>query len=85
MDLDETFPVRHHFGAGAVVAALALAAVRKATGSQFLQGLIAGYELGGASQVRAGCAFSASLVLLPFLRIDCHRGCGRGVSTGSSG
>ncbi|WFT97043.1 MmgE/PrpD family protein [Bradyrhizobium barranii] len=25
MDLDETFPVGHHFGAGAVVAALALA------------------------------------------------------------
>ncbi|RXH29728.1 hypothetical protein XH99_12950 [Bradyrhizobium nanningense] len=39
MDLDETFPVGHHFGAGAVVAALALAEVRKATGSQFPAGL----------------------------------------------
>lgn len=47
MDLDETFPVGHHFGAGAVVAALALAEVYEVTGSRFLQALIAGYELGG--------------------------------------
>lgn len=47
MDLDETFPVGHHFGAAAVVAALALAEAGKATGSQFLQALITGYELGG--------------------------------------
>ncbi|MGY4353198.1 2-methylcitrate dehydratase PrpD [Bradyrhizobium sp. GM7.3] len=47
MDLDETFPVGHHFGVAAVVAALALAEARKATGSQFLQAVIAGYELGG--------------------------------------
>ncbi|UPJ47863.1 MmgE/PrpD family protein [Bradyrhizobium sp. 200] len=53
MDLDETFPVGHHFGAGAVVAALALAEARKATGSQFLQALIAGYELGG--RVASAC------------------------------
>ncbi|WGR73001.1 MULTISPECIES: MmgE/PrpD family protein [unclassified Bradyrhizobium] len=53
MDLDETFPVGHHFGAGAVVAALALAELRKATGSRFLQALIAGYELGG--RVASAC------------------------------
>lgn len=47
MDLDETFPVAHHFGVAAVVAALALAEARKATGSQFLQAVITGYELGG--------------------------------------
>ncbi|MGY2803869.1 MmgE/PrpD family protein [Bradyrhizobium sp. USDA 4506] len=47
MDLDETFPVGHHFGVAAVAAALALAEERKATGSQFLQAVIAGYELGG--------------------------------------
>ncbi|MFK4719292.1 2-methylcitrate dehydratase PrpD [Bradyrhizobium niftali] len=47
MDLDETFPVDHHFGAAAVVAALALAEMHKATGSRFLQAVIAGYELGG--------------------------------------
>lgn len=47
MDLDETFPVDHHFGSAAVVAALALAEMHKATGSQFLQAVITGYELGG--------------------------------------
>lgn len=47
MDLDETFPVAHHFGATAVVAALALAETHKATGSRFLQAVITGYELGG--------------------------------------
>ncbi|MET4262428.1 2-methylcitrate dehydratase PrpD [Bradyrhizobium sp. S3.12.5] len=47
MDLDETFPVGHHFGMAAVVAALALGEERKATGSQFLQAVITGYELGG--------------------------------------
>ncbi|WP_439406499.1 MmgE/PrpD family protein [Bradyrhizobium sp. DASA03076] len=47
MDLDETFPVGHHFGVPAVVAALALAEAHKATGSQLLQAVIAGYELGG--------------------------------------
>lgn len=47
MDLDETFPVGHHFGMAAVVAALALAEERNATGSQFLQAVITGYELGG--------------------------------------
>lgn len=47
MDLDETFPVGHHFGMAAVVAALALVEERNATGSQFLQAVITGYELGG--------------------------------------
>lgn len=47
MDLDETFPVGHHFGVAAVVAALALAEARKASGSRFLQAVITGYELGG--------------------------------------
>ncbi|WP_233838922.1 MmgE/PrpD family protein [Paraburkholderia sp. ZP32-5] len=47
MDLDETFPVGHHFGVGAVVAALALGEARRATGAQLLQALITGYELGG--------------------------------------
>ncbi|MGY4501421.1 2-methylcitrate dehydratase PrpD [Bradyrhizobium sp. GM24.11] len=46
-DLDETSPVFHHFGAGAALAALALAEARKATGSQLLQAVIVGYELGG--------------------------------------
>ncbi|WP_256467458.1 MmgE/PrpD family protein [Bradyrhizobium sp. 190] len=53
MDLDDTFPVGHHFGIAAVVAALALAEVRKATGSQLLQAVIAGYELGG--RVASAC------------------------------
>ncbi|MCK1408300.1 MmgE/PrpD family protein [Bradyrhizobium sp. 76] len=47
MDLDETFPVGHHFGVAAVVAALALAEAHNATGSHFLQAVITGYELGG--------------------------------------
>lgn len=47
MDLDETFPPGFHFGVGAVVGALALAEALKASGSQFLQAVIAGYELGG--------------------------------------
>ncbi|MCC8977856.1 MmgE/PrpD family protein [Bradyrhizobium acaciae] len=47
MDLDETFPVGHHFGMAAVVTALALAEERNANGSQFLQAVITGYELGG--------------------------------------
>ncbi|MCK1412425.1 MmgE/PrpD family protein [Bradyrhizobium sp. CW4] len=46
-DLDETFPVGHHFGVAAVVAALALAEVHKAAGSRFLQAVITGYELAG--------------------------------------
>ncbi|UFW51320.1 MULTISPECIES: MmgE/PrpD family protein [Bradyrhizobium] len=53
MDFDDTFPVAHHFGAGAVVAALALAEARKSTGAQLLQALIAGYELGG--RVASAC------------------------------
>ncbi|MCK1663547.1 MmgE/PrpD family protein [Bradyrhizobium sp. 153] len=53
MDLDETFPVGHHFGVGAVVAALALTEAHKATGSDFLQALITGYELGG--RVASAC------------------------------
>lgn len=59
MDLDETFPVGHHFGVAAVVAALALAEVRKATGSQLLQAVIAGYELGG----RVACAIGPAMFL----------------------
>lgn len=59
MDLDETFPVGHHFGVAAVVAALALAEVRKATGSQLLQAVIAGYELGG----RVACAIGPPMFL----------------------
>lgn len=47
MDLDDTFPIVHHFGSATVVAALALAEARRATGAQFLQAMIAGYELGG--------------------------------------
>ncbi|WP_083992413.1 MmgE/PrpD family protein [Bradyrhizobium embrapense] len=47
MDLDDTFPVAHHFGCGAVASALALAETREATGAKFLQALIAAYELGG--------------------------------------
>ncbi|MGY4257843.1 2-methylcitrate dehydratase PrpD [Bradyrhizobium sp. USDA 4516] len=47
MDLDETFPAGHHFGATAVVSALALAESHKVTGSRFLQAMITGYELGG--------------------------------------
>ncbi|MCA6119951.1 MmgE/PrpD family protein [Bradyrhizobium sp. WSM 1738] len=53
MDLDETFPVGHHFGIAAVVTALALAEARKASGSEFLQAAIAGYELGG--RVASAC------------------------------
>ncbi|KWV55264.1 hypothetical protein AS156_05885 [Bradyrhizobium macuxiense] len=68
MDLDETFPVGHHFGVAAVVAALALAEARKATGSQLLSALIAGYELGG----RVASACGAPL----FLKDGCVTGCG---------
>ncbi|SFK14603.1 MmgE/PrpD family protein [Bradyrhizobium sp. Gha] len=53
MDLDETFPVAHHFGSTAVVSALALAEASKASGSQSLQALIAAYELGG--RVASAC------------------------------
>lgn len=53
MDLDETFPVGHHFGTAAVVAALALAEARNAKGSQFLEAMITGYELGG--RVASAC------------------------------
>lgn len=47
MDFDETFPIGVHFGIGAVVAALALSEEKNATGAEFLQAVIAGYELGG--------------------------------------
>jgi 2-methylcitrate dehydratase PrpD len=47
MDLDETFPVGHHFGVGAVVAALALAEAHQRSGKDVLLALVAGYELGG--------------------------------------
>lgn len=71
MDLDDTFPVGHHFGAGAVVGALALAEARQTTGLQFLQAVITGYELGGrvASALgargfrRGGSHFSVSAVM----------------------
>jgi 2-methylcitrate dehydratase PrpD len=47
MDLDETFPVGHHFGVGAVVSALALAEARGRSGKDALLAIVAGYELGG--------------------------------------
>ncbi|WP_050399834.1 MmgE/PrpD family protein [Bradyrhizobium embrapense] len=53
MDLDDTFPVTHHFGSTCVVSALALAEARGATGAQFLQAVVAGYELGG--RVASAC------------------------------
>lgn len=54
MDLDETFPVGHHFGIGAVVAALALAEAHKLTGRDLLLAIITGYELGGRLACAAG-------------------------------
>ncbi|WP_128942706.1 MmgE/PrpD family protein [Bradyrhizobium zhanjiangense] len=66
MDLDETFPVGHHFGVAAVVAALALAEARKATGSRFLQAVIAGYELGG----RVASALGLPMRITEGRRID---------------
>jgi 2-methylcitrate dehydratase PrpD len=54
MDLDETFPVGHHFGVGAVVAGLALAEARRLSGRDLLLALIAGYEVGGRLASAAG-------------------------------
>lgn len=54
MDMDETFPVGHHFGVGAVTAALALAECNKRNGADTLLAIIAGYELGGRLASAAG-------------------------------
>lgn len=47
MDLDETLPVGHHFGAAVFVAALGVAVAGKATGSKLLQSATAGQKVGG--------------------------------------
>lgn len=47
MDMDETFPVGVHFGAATVATAVAAAESGSCTGYDLLNGLIAGYELGG--------------------------------------
>jgi 2-methylcitrate dehydratase PrpD len=47
LDFDETFPVGAHFGAAAVVVALALAEERGLSGADMLLATIAGYEFAG--------------------------------------
>jgi 2-methylcitrate dehydratase PrpD len=47
LDFDETFPVGAHFGVGAVAAALGMAQADRLTGREFLNCVVAGYELGG--------------------------------------